>query len=210
MSDSGTSLGRRLRQVALISAISALLLAGCGGSDGGSVDTAPIMINADSGTQRSLNGTWEGQGCGYVLATGFDATFEYIISGNQLTLSTTIYSTNDGGCLGTVTATETHTAVLVSDMEITTLGWTDGAQTLNTPPNNQAATNLLQDPPVVSGVIWQYTYNGIAYADKELMYMDDSAAFWCIYFGVDPTVYGVTDANGYAQYLIDNPSMCKI
>jgi hypothetical protein len=204
------NLNKGIWRLFLMSTATALLMAGCGGSDSGSVSTAPIMINADSGTQRSLNGTWQSYSCGYVLATGYDSSSEFTVSGHQVTSVTTIYSTNDGSCLGTVTATETNIAVLVSDMEITTLGWTDGVQTLSTPPNNQAATNLLQDPPVVSGVIWQYTYNGIAYADKNLMYMDDSAASWCIYFGVDPAVYGGTDANGYAKYLIDNPSMCKI
>ncbi len=209
MSVSRISLNKKLLQVIVITTASALWLAGCGGGGSGSVSSAPIMINADSGTQQSLNGTWQSVSCGYMIATGFDATSEWTISGNSVTGVITVYTTNDGSCSGSVSATETRTATLVSDREITTLGWTDGAISV-TAPINQAASNILQDPPVASGVIWDYIVNGVAYSDNELMYIDDSATSWCIYLGVDPAVYGGTGANGYAQYLIDNPSMCKI
>ena len=209
MSVSIISLNKKLLQVILISTASVLLIAGCVESGNGSVNTAPIMINADSGAQQSLNGTWQSASCGYMIATGFDATSEWTISGNSVAGVITVYTTNDGSCSGSVSATETRTATLVSDREITTLGWTDGAIQVAA-PINQAASNILQDLPVASGVIWDYTVNGVAYSDNELMYIDDSATSWCIYFGVNPVVYGGTDANGYAQYLLDNPSMCKI
>lgn len=210
MAVSGVSLNKKLLQVILISIASVLLIAGCGGGGGsGSVSSAPIMINADSGTQQSIEGTW--RGCGADTTTWFDLILDYTITGNQMVVVGTPLNSNDHSCSGTATASATTrgTITLVPDMEITTLGWTDGAFQV-TPPNNQAMSGTLQDPPIVSGIVWKYTYQGTAYADKELMYMDDSASQWCIYLAVNPTVYGGTDANGYPQYLLDSTTMCKV
>lgn len=211
MAVSGVSLNKKLLQVILISIASVLLIAGCGGGGGsGSVSSTPIMINADSGTPQSLNGSW--RGCGSDMTTWFDLIIDYTISGNQMVMDTTPLDSNDGSCTGAATANKSTagTVTLVSDRDITIQGWTDGNGPVAAPAKLDGNGGYLLDTPVVSGVIWKYTDNGTAYADKNLMYMDDSGGTWCVYESVNPTIYGGADTNGYAQYLLDNPIMCKI
>ena len=208
MSASIISLNKKLLQVILVSTASVFLITGCGESGSGSVNTAPIMINADSGTQRSFEGTW--RGCGTDMTTWFDLILDYTITGNQMVVVGTPLDSNDNSCSGIATAgaRQFPTITLVSDQDVTTLGWSDGAAP-TAPPTNLAMTGTLQDPPVASGVIWNYTDGGTAYSDKFLMYIDDSVTQWCVYFHVNPSSHGGVDANGYSKYLLDNTSVCK-
>ncbi len=182
----------------------AMLLSSCGGLEDelGGVGGGTISINADSGNQRSLEGTWSG--CYYESGLG-DFYVEYIVANDTLKQIFTEYPSTDSSCTGTVVDSTQVSGTMATSREVTTSGWHNGGS-VTAAPGNQAGTGSLADPPITTGLI--ITDDATLVETLHFFYMDDSAGTWCIYSALNPA-YG-TDADGFPSYVFTGLVACKV
>lgn len=197
MTVSRISLNGRLLRAVLVSAVSGLLMAGCGGAGSGGTNSASLYVLAESGSSRSLDGTWR-TAC---FLNGYsDEMWELTFSGSQVTQTTNVYTSTNNTCGGTPTVTQAS-GTISTDIDFKTYGWSDGSVIVATPPTSQAG-GTLSLTPTVTGIMASGTPMGF-------YYIDDTSTTWCLYAA--SSYPRDQDSNNYPDYAFaDDTPWCKI
>ncbi len=185
----------------------AAALAACSGgsssSSSGSSDssssggtTTAVLIQALSGTPRSLDGTWAK--CGKTDNGTQDQKSAFVFSGSSGTVTVDDYALGSG-CTGTVTAHEFTITYSGSVTGTKSAVWSDGNGNIVSGPARADGTGALPSPVTVSVIAVTITASDLAAypvgaAFDGLNYIDDSATAWRRYEDrYDETLAGCVD-----------------
>ncbi len=164
-------------------------------SSSGGTGTA-VLIQALSGTPRSLDGTWTK--CGKTNGGTKDEKTTFVSSGNAATITVDDYALSSG-CTGAVTAHVLTISYTGSFTGTKSAVWTDGNGNIVSGPARADGTGTLPSPVTVSAIAVTVTASDLAaYAVGAtfdgLNYIDDSATAWRRYEDkFDETLAGCVD-----------------
>jgi hypothetical protein len=150
-----------------------------------SLSAAPIIIGAESGALRSLDGAW-GIGCESGGPGLPDENEVLVFEGDTVAGKLITYTSTDGTCSsgGVITTEAAGTVVAVEDF--VTLGWLGEFGNPVLPPLRLDGTGSLNPNPTVTKL--EFFIPG-APTERTFFYMDDTAEPWCLYrdAGTDTT-----------------------
>lgn len=181
-------------------------LIGCDSSDSSdSLDglntSTPVMVNAASGTARSLNGTWS-TSC-YGDGVSNDTKSVNVIDGSSSKSYDYEYDSTDGSCSGQLVSnvqTDADTGIRAIG-GYTTSGWVNLYCSNVGAPLNGAGTAYLSSTPAMTLV------TADSWSTPSPMFIDDTGAEWLMYTAL--SYCGDADADGNPDFALDYVVMQK-
>jgi hypothetical protein len=154
----------------------------------------PVLINAESGSARSLDGIWD-RPCG---GSGPDQSERWVFLGDTVEVLFLTYTSTDGTCSSGEVSTTFATGTIAALEDFTTLGWGHSQDTQVPPPLRQDSTAPLASNPTVTKLIITVSTGPLAGTYAHFFYMDDTATPWLLYGQGGPD-----DSTTYSDYVTD-------